>query len=372
MTEPAHVLHVCDFAAPYGGAFIRQLELLDAELRRRGRGPSAYGFPEDVRGAAWCERLRAGGSTVHFLPRTSPRTPGRARRTVASAVAETDCRIVHSHFGTYDLPVVMAARRRPVVWHYRTELEEPVGERGPARRLKDFMKFGVAGRRVDRFVAVTQALAREAAARGAGDRACAVVAGCDTERFRPDAQARRRVREALGIPESSVVVLHLGWHWRRKGGDLLAAAARELLERGREDLVFLSLGAPSAEVVSPVRSLAFTERVEEIHQAADVFVSASRSEGFGNGLVEGLASGCVAVATLVEGQREIFEGLAGCRSVPVEDPLAIADAVDYLLTQRERWPELGESNRAHIVRNYELRDWARRMADLYDELQAPR
>ena len=49
VTEPAPVLHVCDFAAPYGGSFIRQLELLDAELRRRGRGPSAYGFPENVR-----------------------------------------------------------------------------------------------------------------------------------------------------------------------------------------------------------------------------------------------------------------------------------------------------------------------------------
>ena len=95
--------------------------------------------------------------------------------------------------------------------------------------------------------------------------------------------------------------------------------------------------------VPPVRSLPFTERVEEIHQAADIFVSASRSEGFGNGLVEGLASGCVAVGTLVEGQREIFEGLPGCRSVPVEDPVAIADAVESLLAQRERWPELGEA-----------------------------
>ena len=133
---------------------------------------------------------------------------------------------------------------------------------------------------------------------------------------RPDAQARRRVRESLGIPESSVVVLHLGWHWRRKGGDLLAGAARRLLDRGHDDLVFLSLGAPSSEVLSPVTSLPFRERVEELHQAADIFVSASRSEGFGNGLVEGLASSCVAVGTLVEGQREIFEGLRGVARCP--------------------------------------------------------
>ncbi len=107
MTEPAPVLHVCDFAAPYGGAFIRQLELLDAELRRRGHGPSAYGFPEDVRDAGWCERLRAGGSQVHLLPRTSPRAAAQASLAVRRAIAATDCRIVHSHFGTYDVPVVL-------------------------------------------------------------------------------------------------------------------------------------------------------------------------------------------------------------------------------------------------------------------------
>ena len=167
----------------------------------------------------------------------------------------------------------------------------------------------------------------------------------------------------------------MSYTWGGTGGARVEicspGAARRPLERGHEDLVFLSLGAPSSDVLPPVTSLPFRERVEEVHQAADIFVSASRSEGFGNGLVEGLASGCVAVGTLVEGQREIFEGprgVAGAR----EDPVAIADAIEFLLAQRERWPELGEGNRAHIVRNYELRDWARRMADLYDELESPR
>ena len=85
VTEPAHVLHVCDFAAPYGGSFIRQLELLDAELRRRGRGPSAYGFPEDVRGAGWCERLRAGGSRCTFFHGRRRVRPASASRAVGES-----------------------------------------------------------------------------------------------------------------------------------------------------------------------------------------------------------------------------------------------------------------------------------------------
>ncbi len=138
--------------------------------------------------------------------------------------------------------------------------------------------------------------------------------------------------------------------WGGTGGARveIARGRRAPAARARhEDLVFLSLGAPSSDVLPPVTSLPFRERVEEVHQAADIFVSASRSEGFGNGLVEGLASGCVAVGTLVEGQREIFEGLPGCRSVPVEDPVAIADAIEFLLPSANAGPSSARGPSPH-------------------------
>jgi glycosyltransferase involved in cell wall biosynthesis len=176
------------------------------------------------------------------------------------------------------------------------------------------------------------------------------------------ADARRR----LGLADDEVVLLHFGWYPHRKGNDVLADAVRLLNERGLGPLVALSVGAPSA--APPLRALPFTDHVLELHQAADIFVSASRSEAFGNGVVEALACGNVAVATLASGQREIFEGLEGCWTARPGDPESLARAIAACLERRDDWPRLGAANRRHVVDNYGMRSWAARMVSTYADL----
>jgi glycosyltransferase involved in cell wall biosynthesis len=191
--------------------------------------------------------------------------------------------------------------------------------------------------------------------------------GCDIEKFKPDPDVRLRTRAALGLAAEDVLVLHLGWNWHLKGGDLLVAAASMLRERGRNELVFASVGAPRASDRF-VRSLPFTERMQDLHQAADIFVSASRWEAFGMGLIEALSCGTVGVATLAVCQRETFEGLPGCIAVPVDDAAAIANGIEKLLAVRDLWPDLGAANRAHVLANYDANAWAERMTDFYENL----
>jgi glycosyltransferase involved in cell wall biosynthesis len=274
---------------------------------------------------------------VHTLPASSPRRPLRAALAVARTIERSGARIVHSHFGGYDIPTRLAIsagahRDRVLIWHYRTALPEGVAGRGAARRIKDFAKYRVLAGRVDRCVAVTTATATEAALRGLGPRAVAISSGCDTDTFRPDPALRADARRRLGLADDDVVLLHFGWYPHRKGNDVLAEAVRLLNERGLGPLVALSVGAPSA--APPLRTLPFTDDVLELHQAADIFVSASRSEAFGNGVVEALACGNVAVATLASGQREIFEGLEGCWTARPGD----AESLGRLATPRRSQP----------------------------------
>jgi glycosyltransferase involved in cell wall biosynthesis len=366
-------LHVADFSAPYPGAFIRQLRMLDAQLHTLGWEPTAFAFPERAMNTQWAHDLRATGHEVFPLPLASSRKQKHVAAALKNVVEETGATLVHSHFGTYDLSLTAAVRSIPaparprLFWHYRTALEEPVSERSLARRVKDWLKYRRAGRHVERCIAVTQALAEEVAQRGMGDRAEAVLAGCDTETFRPNAVARTRRREALHISDDQVLVLHMGWHWQRKGGDLLAAAARRLIERGYTNLVFGSIGADRGSVEAPVIRIEPTDAVYELHQASDIFVSASRSEGFGNGLVEAMSCGRVAVTALVEGQRETFEGTGdGCVIVPPEDAEALADGIERLLQARDNWDALGRSNREHVERSLSMARWARELSAIYD------
>lgn len=372
------VLHIADFDAPYPGAFIGQLRMLDDELRARGARPTAFAFPVHAADREWCAELVRDGFDVYRLPRGRPRGDRAIAAAIEQIASDAGATVVHTHFGSYDMSTARAvrrlrargARRLAQVWHYRTALECDVDQRVLGRRVKDYLKFVRAGAGVDCCVAVTEALAVEVAARGMGDRAQAVVAGTDTDTFRPiGSAARQHLRRKLGIADDEIFVLHMGWHWHRKGGDLLAAAARELEARGYGRLVFCSIGAPVDLLLAPVRLLVPTDQVHELHQASDVFVSASRSEGFGNGLVEALACERVAVAALVDGQREIFAGLeAGCVPVPPGDAIALADGIERLLRVREQWGALGATNRAHIVANNSMRRWARNMADIYAEL----
>ena len=299
------------------------------------------------------------------------------RAAIEQVIEDTGATIVHTHFGSYDIATAQAVRRLRSrgkqlvqVWHYRTALTLPVSRRSLRRRLKDVLKFQLAGRGVDRCVAVTDALAEEVAARGMRTKARGIVAGTDTEVFCAASDAdRAMLRDRLGVAPHQILVLHMGWDWLRKGGDILAAAAQKVHAEGGAECVYFSIGANVADLEAPVQRLEPTDAVHELHQAADIFVSASRSEGFGNGLVEALACERVAVAALVAGQQEIFSGLGdGCIAVAPEDPDALALGIRTLVERREDWPALGRANRAYIVERNSMRRWARQMADEYVDL----
>lgn len=376
------VMHVTDYASSYEGAFIRQLRMLDEELRGRGARGSVLCLTAAALARDWAHVLQVDGWTLQELPDAATRAQHGVARAIADAVLEHRPDVVHVHFGTYDLSTRAALRslRRllgpampKLVWHYRTALETTIEERSVLRRAKDRLKFAHAGRDVDLFVGVTRALAEEVAARGApAERARGIVAGCDTDTFRRDTATRARVRDSLGLSHDDVLVLHMGWSWHRKGGDLLAEAMRTVEVGDGPRVVACSIGAPEDALLGPVRALPISDRVHEYHQASDVFVSASRSEGFGNGLVEAMACERVAIAAAADGQLETFAGLDGVVPIPVGDADALARELRSLLARRAAWPTLGAGNRRHVLEHHSMRRWARDMADAYAELRPDR
>jgi glycosyltransferase involved in cell wall biosynthesis len=372
------VLHVTDYASAYEGAFIRQLRMLDEEIRGRDGRPSAICLTSAAMNRSWATTLREDGWQLREVPDGTPWPERRVSRAIQDAVLELRPDVVHVHFGTYDLSTRAALQRLRrklgpdmprLVWHYRTALETPVEERSMLRRGKDMLKFGRGAQDVDLIVGVTQALADEVIERGApADRTRGIVAGCDTDRFRSDRANRQRVRESLGVADDEILLMHMGWSWHRKGGDLLAEAVRSIEAGGGPKLVACSIGAPEDAVLGSVRALPMTDRVHEYHQAADIFVSASRSEGFGNGLVEAMACERVAIAAAAGGQLETFAGIDGVLAIPVGDAAALARAIRELVDRRASWPALGAANRAHVLERHSMRRWARDMADAYAEL----
>lgn len=121
-------------------------------------------------------------------------------------------------------------------------------------------------------------------------------------------------------------------------------------------------------LASRVRVLGFRDDPRPYLAAAQVFVSASRYEGFGNVLVEAMACGTPVVATDCPwGPAEILDsGNAGILAPP-GDIAALAQAIDSLLDDPARSRELAARGRAR-AQIFHPSVSARRHGEVFDRL----
>jgi teichuronic acid biosynthesis glycosyltransferase TuaC len=209
----------------------------------------------------------------------------------------------------------------------------------------------------------------------ASERTRVVGNGVDLARFAPREQAAERQR--LGLPIDAKVLISVGGLVERKGFHRVI----EMLPRLREqfaNLHYLIVGGPSpegdltAELKRQVGELGLghcvhflgpmaPEQLAGPLSAADVFVLATRNEGWANVFLEAMACGLPVVATDVGGNAEVVcqESLGSI--VPFGDPQALAAALAASL--QRSWDRT-------LIRHYaEQNTWDSRVAVLRSEFE---
>jgi UDP-glucose:(heptosyl)LPS alpha-1,3-glucosyltransferase len=164
----------------------------------------------------------------------------------------------------------------------------------------------------------------------------------DASVYRPDPDARARVRRELGADDDEVVVLFAGGDWHRKGLGLLAAAARE----ARVTLWVAGEGDPASVPAGP-RFLGQRSDLPALMAAADVFALPSAYETFSLVCHEAAACGLPVVATPVHGVASLVGsdgGVLVSRSVA-----SVADALRRLAADPGLRRAMGERARARAV-----------------------
>ncbi len=154
-------------------------------------------------------------------------------------------------------------------------------------------------------------------------RADVIANGIDTDLFRPDRQARARLRAELGIAPDAIVAIHVARVDPMKDhGSFLEAMRRLPWITG----IMAGAGTELLPPVTNVRALGPRADVAALYAAADVIVSTSAfGEGFSNVIAEGMSAGLVPVATDV-GDARLIVGDAG-HVVPPRDPEILAKAI---------------------------------------------
>lgn len=366
------LFQVADYGAAYPGAFIASLRALETPCRVLGLS-LGFVFSSRVQDPPWLSGLRRDGFPVHVLGAGDPlaaRT--RALRTLAARHGPT---ILHTHFGTFDVPAALAALgsrgRTRVVWHAHNAL--PRG-RSFRSAVKDVAKLAVLGRWAW-LATASPALIDEAVAHGfPRSRARHVSNGVDLGHATRTRLGREAFRHALGISPDAVVVLAFGWEPHRKGIDLALAALREgapgptepvLLAVGAERLRAYLVEAGGGAIPRRIRFFGQREDVGDLYAAADVFLSASREEGFSYALGEALANGLPVVASDIPGTRWA-RAAPGVELFRSGDAASLGGALRRSFARPAAEREAAAAGARRFAREQlALAAWARRVADVY-------
>lgn len=186
--------------------------------------------------------------------------------------------------------------------------------------------------------------------------------GVDIERFRPDSNGRKRIRQELGVSEEQTLLLSVGeLNENKNHGRVIEAIAGM-------GMVYVIVGnGPLREVLEKkarqhsvdLRLTGYRSDVEDFYNAADIFVLPSIREGLNVSLMEAMASGLPCAASRIRGNVDLMDR-------PLFDSLdtgEISRAIDEAMRDRA---ELGRRNleRVKELGNTKV---AQRMSTIYGE-----
>jgi teichuronic acid biosynthesis glycosyltransferase TuaC len=284
------------------------------------------------------------------------------------------CNVIDAHFAYpegYAATLLGRWLRIPVSITLRGT-EVPLA-RDPRRRRRMIKALQSA----TRIFAVSDSLKRHAVSLGvAGDKILVVSNGVDTAKFRR--LDRRAARQKLGLAMDAPVLVSVGALVERKGFHRVLECLPHLRRRfpGLRYLVVGGAG-PEGDWSARLRRLAIdlglqdcvvflgTLAPEDLSvplSAADVFVLATRNEGWANVFLEAMACGLPVVATDVGGNDEVVANEKLGMLVPFGHRDQLAQAIADALVR--------DWDRDAIVAYAESNSWERRVRTLAEELAA--
>ena len=374
------VLHVLPGADPTGGAeqsFASTAPLLIADgfdlhlavLTRR----------QDL-----VPRLRDDGVTIHDLSDASTR--GAQIRAIHRLIRQLRPDLVHAALWDAVLPVQLSAvaTRTPVLvtWAAVGNAADHLGGGTWKHKVIRHADRALALSTNSHYHAVTNGVAvsngHDLAVRR--DRITVVHRGRPDLAPTPEG-ARERVRLEIGVHTDDCVVLAVGRQELIKDHPTLVRAIAEarrtapavrLVIAGRDGAGSSALreAIDECDLTDEVILLGHREDVADLLDAADVFVSSSRSEGAAGAVIEAMRSAVPVVTTDVLGLRGLVTDADNALVVPVGQPEAMASAIRRLAEDVELAEHIGRSGRATYDSTFRLEASASGMAELYRSIVA--
>jgi sugar transferase (PEP-CTERM/EpsH1 system associated) len=207
--------------------------------------------------------------------------------------------------------------------------------------------------------------------------------GVDTRRFRPDALARRRLREELGISQEEFCIGCVGRLNKIKDYPTMLGAAETFSGScaswrlfivgsgpGLADLEAFAASKPA--LAGRVRFLGASDRVAEFLNAIDAYVLPSLCEGISNSLLEAMATGLPVVVSDTGGNPEVVVHGESGFLFPVGDAQRLAEQLVRLYREKDLRGGLGQRALQRVQQQFSLDSMVTQYEDMYGSLAGTR
>lgn len=351
MNKPQPILHVIT-SLNLGGAETMMCQIVEHTDRSRFEPIVVSLRPE----GPLAERIRATGAKLYCLDMGSYLQFPAAYKRLKAIMSEVKPALVQTWMYHADFLGTLAARSfrpiPPVVWNVQHSSFCPKTTKTLSRWMRVLLSK-LAAAWPDK-IAVCSRTSIELHA-GIGyprEKMQHIVNGADTLRFKPDEEAKKALRESLGLPAGARIIGMAGRNDPQKDYPNLFAAIREFQKTDRETyfiacgsgvtLEDASLRAMRESCPAPDRVLLLGPR-QDMPLVYPAFDLATLSSAYGEGLpltlCEAIACGLPGVVTDVGDSADVI-GDCG-KVVPPCDPMALASAWREMLDlPADEWQKL--------------------------------
>ncbi len=368
------ILLISDYAASYRGNFIPCIEALGDYLELYGLGKEkarmVYLFPEPAKMQTWAESF-AQKHTAYFISRSfySRHFTRADVATLRRILNDEHIDLIHTHFIFYNYVLCIAhytyARHIPIIGHFHNQFSIP-----PTRSA--WLKRRVVEHTYTRIIGVSKSVA-EGVKRNTH---------CTNVGYIMNAIAFERLNnyESISLKDnpSQYVVLMAGWPALVKGVDIAAKAIKNLrtskdldiklciVQSGDFEQTKRCVQDTIGEMPAWVQLLPPREDIATYYNAADVFLSASRTEGLSYATIEAAYCSCGLVCTRIGGNPLDIPYIGICEKEDVESLCTML--YGQLALAPDEKEKQSVAQRQYVLSHYNMEDWLKKITALYRDL----
>lgn len=372
--RPINVLIAAEYRAPQSGNFIASLLDLAEGLQEQG-GQAVFLFPMQEEDRPWAVWLKEHDFPVYYLQ--DQQSKEEKLSVIKNLIAKFQIRLIHIHFGYLEgilLPIHESLGVELII-HDHFDFVTTLGQ---ARQRLTTMRRALLYRRYHAYcICVMKKKNRWYWPMGK-NKHWFITNGLSSCRAEQDPLSREERRQEIGLNPGEKIVLFLGWDMLRKGLDIAIKAVEEY--RKTDPSLKLGVigvgsdGKPSERAEKYLRSRGidpYTDAVIYMHsyedifalnRAVDCYISSSRAEAFGYGILEAISQNTPVVVSDIKGTSWCWD-YTNCYRYSVEDPKECANALHRALENGR-----ASSNYDCFCIKYGNDVWCKRVMNVYQKV----